>query len=142
MDKLEKVLERYFGEKAPKLPEKIREIIVMLAPWLTLVGIVITIPVILFALGIGASLTSFALFAGAATAGVQLLWLLFSAATIVLYVLALPGLFKRRISGWRFSYYAVLLGGLESLMRFNLFGLIIGTGIGLYILFQIRSHYH
>src|SRR3989344_5081382 len=103
MDQLEKVLGLYFGEKAPRLPEKIRGIIVMLAPWLTLIGIIVTIPAVLFALGIGAFLTPFALFAGAAGAGIQLLGLLFAAATVILYVLALPGLFKRRTSGWRFS---------------------------------------
>ena len=142
MEQLEKWFALYFGEKAPRLPEGVKKVIVAIAPWLTLVAVVLTLPIILFALGLGALLTPLTFLGGVAVGTTSLLSLLFSGAMFILYILALPGLFKRSRGGWRFVYYAVLLGGVESLVNFSFFGLIIGAGLSLYVLFQVRSLYH
>ena len=58
-----------------------------------------------------------------------------------LQVMAIPGLFKRKIKSWRLLFYISLISALLSLVKFDLGGLIVGTGISWYILFQIKSYY-
>jgi hypothetical protein len=68
----------------------------------------------------------------------------------VIYLLAFPATRDRKKSGWDLMFYALLInlvygvivvftdyGGIGSLI-----GTIIGSGIGLYLLFQIRASYH
>ena len=64
-----------------------------------------------------------------------------SIASMVLMAIALPGLFKRQLSAWKLMFYAVLVTAVYDLVTFSLGGLIIGTGISLYILYQIKSFY-
>ena len=138
---LEDWFELYLVKKAPGIPYKFKEIIVKLAPWLTLIFFVLSLPVILFTLGLGTILAPFTFLAGV-KAGMSFgLGLVFTAACLVLEAIAIPGLFKRTIQAWRLVYYAALLGGVQSLFSFNLGGLIIGTGISLYLLFQVKSYY-
>ena len=62
--------------------------------------------------------------------------------TLILEIMALPGLFKQQRKSWNLLYYSVLASALYNLLSLNLFGLIIGTLISLYILFQIKKSYH
>ncbi len=126
--------------KLPQLPHNVRAIIVKIAPWLTIVGIVLAVPGILAVFGM-------TVFWGAAAAltptlgtGV-LISIAFAAAMVVLYIMALPGLFHRKTSGWRFMYYAVLIGAVQSILALNIVGLVVGTGISLYLLFQVKDLY-
>jgi hypothetical protein len=70
-----------------------------------------------------------------------LISLAFMAVTIVIYVMALPGLFKRTKKSWNLMFYALLVSSLNSLVHMDLIGLVIGFVLGTYILFQIRSYY-
>jgi len=54
---------------------------------------------------------------------------------------ALPGLFKRKLSAWRLMYYSSLVGVLQALLAVNLGGLIIGATLSFYCLFQIKPLY-
>jgi hypothetical protein len=58
-----------------------------------------------------------------------------------LEVAALPGLFARKMSGWKLMFYAMLVGFVHSLVSYAIISGIIATLIGLYILFQIRTKY-
>lgn len=142
MGKLEDTLETYLVDKAPfQLPTGAKEAIVKYGPWITLVLLVLALPAILFAFGLGTLLAPFA-FLGGVGAGVNFgVGLVFSAVVLVIEAIAIPGLFKRVASAWRLMYYATLLGGVQNLISFNLGGLVIGTLISLYILFQIKSYY-
>ncbi len=131
-------LDVWFGQKAPKLPEKGKAFLVKVAPWLAIISIVFTAPAILTLMGISAPWGRFGVYGYGYAAG---WWWIFPAAVIVLDILALPGLFKRTKSGWLFSFYAVLVSGLSSLFMGAIGSLIITLVIGFYILFQIRPFY-
>jgi len=138
MDALINQLNVWFGEKAPALPTKFKEILVKIAPWLSLISIAFSVPAILALIGISASFSRYGMYGYGVTS--SWFWI-FSAAIIVLNILALPGLFKPSKSGWMFSFYAVLVSGLSNLVMMNIGGLIIGLAIGFYILFQIKPYY-
>lgn len=132
-------LDYYLVQKAPfQIPDNAKEWIVRYGPWITLVMLVLALPPLLFALGIGAILIPFGGL-GYATG--------FTYLTIVLIVelglraLALPGLFARKMSGWRLVFYAQIVGLVFSLLSGSFVGPVLGTLISLYILFQVRSLY-
>ena len=139
---LEKTLQVYFLDKAPfQLPDGVKEFIVKWGPWIILVLLIFSLPALLLAFGLGALVAPFA-FLGGLGAGVSYgVGMIFSAVVLVVEALALPGLFGRKMSGWRMMFYASLIGALGNLISFNLGGLVIGTILSLYVLFQIKSYY-
>ena len=138
---VESKLNVYFGEKAPQLPDSIREFIVKFGPYLAVVGIVISLPAILVSLGLGTVLAPIAWWGGASYGYSFSFWSLFSLAVFVLEIMAIPGLFKRLKSAWNLMFYASFVSAISSLLSFDLGSLIIGTAIGWYFLFQIRKYY-
>lgn len=145
LGQLEKTLDLYLGEKAPQLPKNVREIIVNLAPWLTLIGIVISLPLVLLALGLGALATPFMFLAGPA-AGVSYgvnytISMVVLGVALVLDAFAIPGLFSRSRKGWRLVYWAVLVSLVSNLFTLNIVGGLVGALISLYFLFQIKEYY-
>lgn len=142
LDQLTKFLEEYLVEKVPALPKNVKEFLVKYAYLLNIIGIVLTIPAILSILGIGAMFTVYTAGFGLAAFGLMSwLALAFMAVGLGLRVLALPGLKARTIKGWEYTYYAALLNAVYSLINFDLGGLIIGTAISLYFIFQVKSYY-
>ena len=117
----------YLVKKAPfQLPDGFKQFLVKFGPWIALVLIVISIPFLLLGLGVGAV---------AAVGGSMLLpAIIVSCISLVLRGMALPGLFARKMSGWKLLAYtpnsvsmvssliigawvSVILGGLISLAR-------------------------
>lgn len=146
MSQLETLLDKYLREMAPALPKNWKEFLVEIVPYLAIIGVVIGIPAVLTLLGLSTVGLPFFMIGGAMTGrpfkGVSyLIANLFLIVTLVLEALAILPLFKREKKGWRYLYYAALVGGLSSLIRFDLIGLIIGTGLSLYLLFQIKEYY-
>ena len=128
-------LEYYLVTKAPfQLPDNAKEFIVQWGPWITIVMLVLLLPPLLFVLGIG---TVFLPVAGLGY-GYLLLGVVIE---IVLIVLALPGLFARKMSGWTMLFYARLVGAVTNLLAGAVVGAILGLIISLYILFQVRPLY-
>ena len=142
MNQLIDTLDLYFGKKAPQMPAGIKEFIVKVSPWLSVVGVILTVPAVLAILGLGAYFSSFARYGmvGYGYSGFGI-WSVFTIIMTVLYIMAIPGLFKRSPSGWNFMFYAALVGGLQNLISFNLVGLVVGLLIGFYILFQLKPYY-
>ena len=132
-------LDFYLVQKAPfQIPAEIKELLVKFGPWIALVLLVLTLPGLLVLLGIG---TAFMPFGGVGhAAGFTYLTVLLLA-QLVLLVMALPGLFKRKMSAWKLMLWSQLVGIVFSLLSGSILGAIIGGLIGLYILFQIRSLY-
>jgi len=141
MKTLDDTLELYLVKKAPSIPENIKEFIVKFSPWITVILLVISLPAILLALGVGTIATPFAYLGGLRFGFSYTISLLFTAAILVIEAIAIPGLFKRSMSAWKLLFYASLISALQSLISFNLGGLIIGTGLSLYVLYQVKSYY-
>ncbi|MPM36104.1 hypothetical protein SDC9_82699 [bioreactor metagenome] len=136
----EEKLNVYFGQKAPKLPQSVIDFIVKVGPYLMIVGLIFSIPALLFAFGLGALISPIAFLN--VRYGVHFsLTTIFSLITLVLNIMAIQGLFKRLKSAWNLMFYASLIQAVSYLLSFNLGSLIIGMAISWYFLFQIRKEY-
>ena len=133
-------LDFYLVKKAPfQIPDGGKEMIVKFGPWITLILLILTLPILLFALGLGTILIPFGGVGYAAGFGVLTIFVIIE---IGLMIAALPGLFNRRMAGWRLLFYSQLVGILYNLLSGAVVsGLIFGL-IALYILFQVRPLYH
>lgn len=133
-------LDTYLVRRAPvQIPDGGKELIVKFGPWITVVMLILTLPLLLVALGIGAVLSPFA---GATAAAGFSITSIFVIVQIALMVMALPGLFARRMSGWTLLFYEQLVSFVHSLLMGSIVSGIIGVVIGMYILFQVREKYH
>jgi len=146
LGQLEDVLDTYLVDKAPfTLPSNVKETIVNFAPWISLVVLVLAIPGILLALGMGALVAPITGFMGPAYAisysfGYTISMIIL-AVSVILEAIAIPGLFKREKKAWSLIYYAALINGISGIIGGNLIGGLLGALIGLYFLFQIKSYY-
>lgn len=136
------LLDFYLVKKAPfQIPDAGRELIVRFGPWITVVLLILLLPILLFALGLGALVIPFSGAAGVGySAGFGLLTI-FVIIEIGLMIAALPGLFARKMSGWTLLFYSQLVGIVHSLLMGNIIGGLLTALIGLYILFQVRPLY-
>lgn len=142
LDKLERTGDLYLHHKAPKLPTPWKEFIIKILPWVSLVIIILAFPIILTIFGLGTLLlpTSFA--TGGLLDGIMhTIEFILIVGSLILMLAALPGLFKHKRSSWVYIFYALLLGVIDNLITLNFVGLIIGSLIPLYFLFQLRSYY-
>ena len=136
MNQLVNWLNVYFGQKAPKMPEGLKDFLVKAAPWLSIIGLVFSLPAVFVLLGLSRFTMGYGMYVGNYQT-----YAIFSIAIVVLYALAIPGLFKKSLAGWNFVFYALLVSLVQSLVMMNLASLIIGALIGFWILFQIRPAY-
>jgi hypothetical protein len=139
----EKTLELYLVKKAPALPKDVKEFIVKVAPYLVILGVVLAIPAILALFGLGAflSVMPFGAFGVAKFGIVFMLGMAFLMASVILELLAFPGLKDRKKQGWDYIFYSVILSAVHSLLTGSLVGLVVGTAISLYVVFQVREYY-
>lgn len=147
MNQLEAILNEWFAVKAPQLPESWKKFIVMVSPWLAIIGVILGA---IAAFTLFSSMSSMMALSGAygayaAAAGYSPTWiwisLAFMVAMLVLEALAIPGLRNKAYVGWKWMYYASLLSLVQGIVMMNFVSAIIGAVIGFYILFQVRSHY-
>ena len=145
LSQLETTLDLYLVTKAPELPKTVKDLVVVLTPWFTLLGVLLSIPLVFVAFGLGALLAPFSLLTGPVSAinyGIGYLFsMIILAISLVLDAFALPGLFNRKAKGWKFLFWATLVSFVSSLFSFNLFGGLIGALVSLYFLFQIKTYY-
>ncbi len=143
MNQLNKTLELYLVKKAPALPKNIKEILVKLAPWGAIIGVVLSIPAILAFFGLSAMMSGlpYGAYGMMRAGGGFSLAALFLVATAVLEALAIPGLMKRKMAGWNFLYWGVLVNAGYSLLSYDIVGLIVSALISLYLLFQVKGYY-
>jgi hypothetical protein len=132
-------LDFYLVKKAPiQLPDNAKEWIVQYAPWITVVILVLTLPLLMAALGIGTLLMPFAGVRYATGFGFTALGLVIE---IGLTLMALPGLFARKMSGWTLLFYARLVSLAANLLAGAVVSALLVALISLYVLFQIRPLY-
>jgi hypothetical protein len=130
-------LDYYLVKKAPfQIPDNAKEWLVQYGPWITIVVIVLTLPAILALLGLGAVLFPFAGYgAGFGLLAIGLL------VEIALTVMALPGLFARKMSGWKLLFYGRLVSLVARVLAGAIVSALVVGLISLYVLFQVRSLY-
>ncbi|MDO8499311.1 MAG: hypothetical protein Q7S66_01475 [bacterium] len=139
---IDKVLENFFTHTLPALPENVKAGIVKWTPWFDLLMMIFLLPILLFALGLGTVLAPFAILGGGYYGGgFYVVSLIVSIVAVILQLIALPGLFHRTQSGWKYAFYAVWVHFVYRLFDYNIVGAIVGTGVSLYVLYQIRSYY-
>src|SRR5437588_2578457 len=132
-------LDYYLVTKAPfQLPMAAKEAIVKYGPWVAVVLLIFALPALLVVLGIG---TAFIPFAGPAYATGFGYLTIISIVQIGLLIAALPGLFARKMQGWRLMFYSRLLSIVGLLLSGLIVNAIVVGLISLYILFQVRSLY-
>ena len=133
-------LDFYLVKKAPfQIPDGGREWIVKFGPWITVVLLVLSLPLLLVALGIGTFLMPFGGPGYATGFGFLTLVLIVE---LGLMIAALPGLFARKMAGWRLLFYSQLVSIVFSLLSGSIVGGLLFGLISLYILFQVRPLYH
>ncbi|WP_020598353.1 hypothetical protein [Spirosoma panaciterrae] len=139
---LEAELAPYFTTKAPfQFPINFREGFVKFWPIVTLVLLILAAPGILLFLGIGTALMPATFMGGASVGFGYTIAMILSIAGLVLSILALPGLFNRKRSGWVYSYYAQLISIVTSIFSFSILGILLGL-LFLMLLFQVRDYYN
>ncbi len=143
LKQMEEFFYTYIHQKAPfHIPANAKEWIVKYGPWVMLAVMVLTIPLILVALGLSAFVAPLAMMYGRTKAGVGfIIGQVISLATLVMEAFALPGLFARSLKSWYLVYYACLISAIGGIIMGNIFGTIIGTVISLYFLFEIKEYY-
>jgi hypothetical protein len=143
MNQLESLLDEYMVKKAPfSLPMGVKEFIVKISPYLIIIFAVLTIPIILAAIGISTIFAPLAMLGGQTWGFGVIISLVASAIALVMEVIAVPSLFKRAKSGWRMVFYASIVSLIGNIFSLGgIVGAIIGTIIGWYILFQVKDMY-
>ena len=100
-------LDFYLVKQAPfQIPDGGREWIVKFGPWITVVLLILTLPILLVALGLGAILIPFG---GVGYASGFGLLTIFVIVELGLMIAALPGLFARKMAGWQLLFYSQLV---------------------------------
>ncbi|NTU96548.1 MAG: hypothetical protein HGA62_01895 [Chlorobiaceae bacterium] len=148
LSQLEALLDEYMVNKAPfSLPKEVKEFIVNVSPYLVIIFAVLALPVIFAALGLTAILSPFAALGGYGyygfSWGIQAtIGLAVAVITMVLEIIAVPGMFKRTRKAWTLLFYASVISLVGSIISFSgIIGAIIGAIIGWYILFQVKELY-
>ncbi len=132
-------LDFYLVKKAPiQIPDAGREMIVRFGPWITVILLILTLPILLFALGLGAILIPFGGRGYASGFGLLTIVIIVE---IGLMIAALPGLFARKMAGWQLLFYSQLVGIVYNLLSGSILGGLLFGLISLYILFQVRTLY-
>lgn len=129
--------------KAPALPANIREFLVTIAPWLSLIFGVLTIIGSLSAFGLGAVATPFY-----AMAGVSPIFLIITGVIAlvqgVIMVLAFSPLRKKSLKGWNLLFLSELVSIVSSVISLSVGSIVMAVvvaAIAFYLLFQVKSYY-
>ena len=132
-------LDFYLVKKAPfQIPDAGREWIVKFGPWITVVLLILTLPLLLVALGVGAFFVPWGGVGYATGFGIMTLLVI---AEIGLMIAALPGLFARKMAGWRLLFYSQLVSIVYNVLTGSIVGGLLFGLVSLYILFQVRPLY-
>lgn len=138
---LDTFLDLYLVKKAPSLPDNIKEIIVKFSPYLSIIALVFSIPALLGLIGLYTFFSPAILLGGARYGFSSIVSIVFLVIILVLEGMAIPGLFARKASAWKLIFYVALVNAVDALLHLNLGGLIIGTAISLYFIYQVKSYY-
>lgn len=140
LDELEVKLEEIFTKKVWQLPIKVKDIIVKILPYLSVLALLVMIPMVLSLVGL-TMLSPFAYMGGLRAGFGYSISIIFALVMGVLAIVIIPGLFKKEKKAWKIMYWMSLINAVLTLVRMDLGELIIGTGLSWYVLFQIKEYY-
>jgi hypothetical protein len=161
MQQLETKMDEWFVKKAPiQIPESGRTGIVKIMPWLTLVGGILMLWAAWHLYQIATIVTTYTSYLYSTTAGYYtppatasvtlVMWISIFLLALegLLFFIAFPALRARKKSGWNLLFWVALLHVVYALVYlfsdmqvFSFIFSLASSTVGLYFLFQIRSHY-
>lgn len=142
----DRVCTEYLYTKAPfAIPENWKGPLVTIMAYLNVVGIVFSVFGLVMLLGLGTMLSALGAVGNvnvqSNVGGNTVLSIIFLIGSLVLSIIAAPGLFKKQKKGWTYSYYNALLGIVQNAITLNFVGVIVGGIINLYVLYQLRPKF-
>ncbi len=166
MNQLEARLSDVFEKQAPKLPVGGKKAIVEWAPWASLIIGILTLLAAYWLWQWAHVVSGFIDYANSvcqayrgpacittATNNMSI-WIWVGLLVLIvegfLYIMAFPGLRDHKKSGWNYLYWGALVNVLYAVLNLfmgynavgNFVGGLIGSAIGLWLLFQVRSSYN
>lgn len=146
LGKIDAFFEEYLVKKTPvTIPDKWKEILVKVYPYLNVLFIILAVPAILMMLGVGAFLGTVGMVANASVNGLSsamgIVSIVLSVVALVLQILAAKGLFARKAAAWRLMFYAQLVGIVQTVLYGQIVGALLGIVIGMYLLYQVKEKY-
>ncbi len=168
LSKLEDQLDKIVNKSLPPLPSNAKKFMVTIAPWVALIGGVLslwsayalwrwahTLSLISnYTKAINSMYSMYGSGYRAPSSAAQMSIVLWIAMVIILvegviYLLAFPGLKNQKKSGWNFLFYGLLVNVVYGIVMIftsyggvgTFIGYLIGSAIGAYFLFQLRSSY-
>jgi len=159
---LEATLNDLFVKKSPPLPDGGKKALVQYLPWINLVFGLLSLYTVWmlwhwahFANQLINYTNSISAIYGGPTVSTNrmgvVIWLALAVLLVeaVLYLMAFPATRDRKKSGWDLMFYAALVNVVYAVVVLfsnyggvgNLLGSLVGSAIGLYLLFQIRASY-
>lgn len=154
MRQIEEKLDELLVKKAPfQIPEEGRKGIVKALPWVALIGGVLMLLAAWYLYRAVTALSHLADWLGAYGANVgpgPLVWVALALLVVeaVMMFMAFTGLQANKKAGWNLLFYAAVLHVAQAVVQAigytdigHLIMSLIGALAGLYILFQVRSHY-
>jgi len=141
LKQLDETLDLYLKQKAPAIPQDIKDLIVSFAPWINILLMLLAVPALIGILGLSTRVNRWAYWSGTGMGMTYYISMALLGLTLLLRGMAIPGLLSRNIKGWQFVYYSIYVDAVHSLLSYNIVGAIIGALIGLYVLFQIKDAY-
>jgi hypothetical protein len=144
---LEKEIADFFA-KFPPFPDNVKEILVKIAPYLCMLGVLLGGIALLAVVGVGIGASAIGV-AAYGSMGVYWISMAILAIMVLLEGLAISPLMKRQKKGWNNLYYVFLLSLVNGVVGFlgvggivsNIISLALSFVIGGWILFQTRDKY-
>lgn len=128
-----------------QLPVKAKEVIVQIAPWITLIILVVSLLAVLGLFGFGSMFVGTGAYFGIRFGTRYYIGLIILLVQLIMMALSISPLLKRQIKGWKLVYYSNLISFIYALFSAYALGSVIwaliSLGIGMYIIFQVKSHY-
>ena len=122
LTKLEAIFDEYFIDKAPfAFPGSLKDFLVKIAPYLTILFVIVSIPAVLALFGLGTFFHSM-MWSGY-YGGSEIMFYIIGILTLIillLQILAIPGLFARTKQAWNLIYYIQLISLIMSVLQGNI----------------------
>ncbi len=137
------ILEPHFA-KLPHLPKNAQDVLVKVMPYIALLFGLLGVFGAISGLGILTATSPLAIMGGAEGVSAygggfvaSLIWLISAGLMLAAY----PGLNTRKHKGWDLLFWSEIASLLGSIVALSFVSGLIGALIGVYLLFEIKSHY-
>lgn len=130
----------------PHVPPNVRKIITDIAPWLALVAAVLGFVGLIFSGILGIVLSPLVFLGLGITSIVILITMVLGLISTALLLLAFKPLQKLHKAGWNYVFYSLIVTAISSIIAigftFSGWSNIVGTLVGMYLLFEVREKYN